>query len=71
MPIRDAGDLHVRVGTREIANVNSKITFSDLAVIEVKLQLEILSPNLFQNCFSFGSRIEEISGVITLVEGLD
>ena len=71
MPIRDAGDLHMRVGTREIANVNSKITFSDLAVLEVKLQLDILAPDLFQNCCSFGSRIEEISGVITLVEGLD
>ena len=34
-----------------------KITFSDLAMIEVKLQLDILAPD---RC-SFGSRIEEIS----------
>jgi hypothetical protein len=61
VPIRDAGDLHMRVGTREIANVNGKITFSDLAVIEVKLQLDILASDLCQNCCSFGSRIEEIS----------
>ena len=71
MPIRDAGDLHMRVGTREFANVSGKITFGDLAVIEVELQLDIVATDLVQNCRSLDSRIEEISGVIPLVEGLD
>ena len=71
MPIRDAGDLHMRVGTREIANVNSKIAFSDLAVIEVELQLDVVAPNLVQNCRSLDGRIEEITRVVPLVEGLD
>ena len=42
MPIRDAGDLHMRVRTREFANVSGKIPFGDLAVIEVELQLDIV-----------------------------
>jgi hypothetical protein len=71
MAVRNAGNPNMLVGAREVTDMRSEITFGDLAVIEIKLELEVVTPDFAQDRYGLGSRVEEIAGVVAFVERLD